>query len=208
MHIAIPFERRINAPVGVQLHRTALPGAEVTSRYGLAVTDRRRSAIDHLAGCNFATATAFADRAISQGWCSLADLERRLETRTVGNAMVRRVLKTLTIGAEAESERRLQRLLRRAGIREWVGNHEVFDRGRFVARIDVAFPAHKLAIEVDGFAYHSERARFQRDRRRQNDLVALGWTVLRFTWSDLVDRPGYVLAAIRQQLFVGESCTA
>jgi very-short-patch-repair endonuclease len=58
----------------------------------------------------------------------------------------------------------------------------------------------RLAIEIDGWAYHSDVDRFQRDRRRQNVLVALGWTVLRFTWADLTQRPGYVTAAIRGQL--------
>jgi very-short-patch-repair endonuclease len=57
-----------------------------------------------------------------------------------------------------------------------------------------------IAIEVDGWAFHHSPERFQRDRTRQNDLVALGWTVLRFTWGDLVERPGYVVAAIRRQL--------
>ena len=54
----------------------------------------------------------------------------------------------------------------------------------------------KLAIEVDGMAHHIDVDRFRRDRRRQNALVALGWTVLRFTWADLTDRPGYVIATI------------
>ena len=56
--------------------------------------------------------------------------------------------------------------------------------------------AHKIAIEIDGFAYHSDRARYQQDRNRQNLLVLDGWTVLRFTWEDITDRPGQVLAAI------------
>jgi very-short-patch-repair endonuclease len=38
-----------------------------------------------------------------------------------------------------------------------------------------------LVIEVDGWAYHRTPDRFQRDRERQNRLVAAGWTVLRFT---------------------------
>ena len=48
--------------------------------------------------------------------------------------------------------------------------------GRFVGRVDAALPELKLAIEVDGFEHHSTPEAFQRDRTRQNDLVALGWT--------------------------------
>jgi very-short-patch-repair endonuclease len=48
-------------------------------------------------------------------------------------------------------------------------------------KIDLAYPELKIAIEVDGFGPHGTRVAFDDDRRRQNDLVAAGWTVLRFT---------------------------
>lgn len=70
--------------------------------------------------------------------------------------------------------------------------------GRLVARLDLAFPAARVAVEIDGLAYHSDAKRFQYDRTRQNLLVSLGWTVLRFTWRDLQDRPDYVVATIQQ----------
>jgi hypothetical protein len=54
-----------------------------------------------------------------------------------------------------------------------------------------------LAIEVDGWAWHHDVERFRRDRQRQNALVLAGWTVLRFTWHDLTQRPGEVVAEIR-----------
>jgi len=49
---------------------------------------------------------------------------------------------------------------------------------------------------VDGWAWHSTADRFRADRRRQNALILAGWTVLRFTWDDLVHRPDAVLAQI------------
>lgn len=62
--------------------------------------------------------------------------------------------------------------------------------------IDVAFLTRRLAIEVDGWAWHSDVDRFAHDRR-QNALVLTGWTVLRFTWHDLTSRPQTVIAQIR-----------
>ena len=53
-----------------------------------------------------------------------------------------------------------------------------------------------VVIEVDGYAYHS-RAAFQTDRTKQNRLVMAGYTILRFTWADLTERPGAVLQAVR-----------
>jgi very-short-patch-repair endonuclease len=42
--------------------------------------------------------------------------------------------------------------------------------------------------------------RFVDDRRRQNAVVNLHWTVLRYTWHDLVDRPDGVVNEIRTAL--------
>jgi very-short-patch-repair endonuclease len=72
--------------------------------------------------------------------------------------------------------------------------------GRLVARVDFGFPQHRLVVEIDGYAYHHDRHRFQRDRQRQNDLAALGWVVLRFTWFDLHERPGELVARIRRHI--------
>lgn len=103
-------------------------------------------------------------------------------------------------GAAAESERALHRILRGAGLGGWQPNFSVVANGCVVAVLDVAFVSARLAIEVDGWAFHSDVDRFQRDRHRQNALHALGWTVLRFTWADLTTRPSYVVATILAQL--------
>ncbi len=58
----------------------------------------------------------------------------------------------------------------------------------------------RVAVEVDGWAWHVTADRFVDDRRRQNALVNLGWTVLRFTWHDLVSRPDGVVDEIRSAL--------
>lgn len=63
-----------------------------------------------------------------------------------------------------------------------------------------SFDDARLIVEIDGFAFHSAGADFQRDRTRQNALVAAGWTVLRFTWADLTERPDHVVAVIRHAL--------
>lgn len=84
----------------------------------------------------------------------------------------------------SEAERRAHTQLREAGIRGWVTNHRVVIDGRSYF-LDVAFPGLLLVLEVDGFENHKSRDSFENDRRRQNDLVAAGWTVLRLTWAML-----------------------
>jgi very-short-patch-repair endonuclease len=103
-----------------------------------------------------------------------------------------------TAATESELETRFVQLLRRAGLPEPVRQYEVYDGFALVGRIDFAYPDRRLAIELDGLGAHADR--FQRDRTRQNGLVLMGWTVLRFTWADVVDRPEYVLAALTSAL--------
>jgi len=93
----------------------------------------------------------------------------------------------------------LHRLLRSAGLIGWLPNYPVRLGGQSVV-LDVAFPTTRLAIEVDGLVWHVDPARFQRDRTRQNELVTAGWTVLRFTWADLTERPDHVVAVVRSTL--------
>lgn len=56
-------------------------------------------------------------------------------------------------------------------------------------RLDFAIPAKKIAFEMDGYTYHSDREAWARDRRRDLDLSALGWRVHRFDGDMIRDNP-------------------
>ena len=114
--------------------------------------------------------------------------------------MLRQILSQLDDGAAAQSERVLHQLLRKAGVTGWRANEPIWWNGELVGVADIALPRLMLIIEIDGWAFHSDVDQFQRDRTRQNTLVAAGWTVLRFTWADLTQRPEHVIRAIRQIL--------
>jgi hypothetical protein len=75
-------------------------------------------------------------------------------------------------------------------------HHRVTDGERFVAEVDLAYPDLRIAIELDG-RIHLEPEVRERDLPRQNDLVLLGWTVLRFSWQRFADHPDRVIAEIR-----------
>lgn len=106
----------------------------------------------------------------------------------------------LLAAEESVLEGRLLTLLRRSGLPAPSVQFEVRHAGRFVARVDAAYPDQRVAIELDGYEHHTSSKAFQRDRARQNELVSLGWTVLRFTWHDVVNRPQTVVAAIARVL--------
>jgi very-short-patch-repair endonuclease/predicted kinase len=100
---------------------------------------------------------------------------------------------------DSDFELLLLGLLLEHGLPEPVLHHRIDDAGRFVAEVDLAFPGFKIAIEADGPAHLDPDVR-ERDLARQNDLVLLGWTILRFTWERLTTRPDLVVGVVRAAL--------
>jgi len=142
------------------------------------------------------------DRALQQRWIAAESLLRRAadgDTRR-GVEQLRALSREAVTGTHSEAERVAVSLLRAEGIEGWVANYEVRAGDSIMAIADVAFVAVRLAIELDGRAWHVDADQFQRDRRRQNALVKAGWTVLRYTWRDLTEEPDRVIAEIRHTL--------
>lgn len=55
----------------------------------------------------------------------------------------------------------------------------------FRYRLDFAFPQQKVAIELDGYQYHSSKEQFTNDRKRQRELEMAGWRFVRFSGSEI-----------------------
>jgi very-short-patch-repair endonuclease len=65
-------------------------------------------------------------------------------------------------------------------------------------RLDFAFPALKLAVEVDGYVHHFAPDHARRDHARRNQLLRQGWLILVYTWLDVVREPARVAAEIAE----------
>jgi very-short-patch-repair endonuclease len=192
--IEVTVPRRLgpgNRP-GVRIRRRDLLAADVVGTRGLWLTGLPLSVLETAVVLN--DGSAFLDRA----------LQRRVRFPTVYRAFCRnvgrhgsssagRLLVAAADRADSAAERLLVRLLRGAGIGGWQLGHPF---GPWL--IDLAFPAKKVAVEVDGWAWHVDAERFRNDRRKQNALVRAGWDPLRFTWHDLDGRPREVVEEIRE----------
>jgi very-short-patch-repair endonuclease len=198
VHLTVADRRFRKAMPNLRLHRVPLLGKDVTDAQGLPITSRTRTVIDLLRSDPIARGRTLLDRAIQLGWVTRADILASVVNgrgRT-GNARLRQLCADLEPGAHAESERLLHRILKRAGVAGWVPQYRV-RLGSRIAFVDVAFPAIRLEIEIDGKLYHDEFSdRFEDDRSRQNALIQAGWRILRFTWRQLNDEPGVVLGEI------------
>lgn len=71
---------------------------------------------------------------------------------------------------------------------------------RWIGRVDVAYPAARLLVELDSRQWHDTSTAFEDDRRRDNALVLAGWRVIRITWRMLHDEPEKVVDLLRKLL--------
>lgn len=62
--------------------------------------------------------------------------------------------------------------------------------------VDLFWADERLVVEIDGYAFHGSRAAFERDRRRDADLVAAGCAVIRITWRQAVHEPLATVARV------------
>jgi len=180
---------------GVAVRRRELAAADVTSRRGVAVTARPLTVLEgavELGGAG----SLLLDRAL-QLWIPFPEAYRTYcrNLGSHGSSSAGRLLVAAADRSASVAERLLVRMLREAGTTGWQCGFPAAGH-----KIDIAFPAARVAIEVDGWAWHMDAERTQVDQRRQNALVCAGWTILRYTWHDLVGRPRLVIAEIRHEI--------
>ncbi|SOD94474.1 Protein of unknown function [Blastococcus haudaquaticus] len=184
-----------------RIHRSDLLPEDVTRRASLPVTTPARTWRD-LAGVLQPPALLAVTDQLLDGLCTRAELERQMARRPKGRgcARARAVLPIADRRSESPMESVLRWLIHEAGSPMpdlQVDVHS--DGGSFVGRADFLWRDRRVLVEFDG-DHHRERSTFVKDLRRQNGLVAAGWTILRFSSADVVGRPAYVIATIRRAL--------
>lgn len=140
---------------------------------------------------------ALIERFLREGRLVAADLAAVLPAfaHSAGQQVRRRIVLTSLDNPWSGGERRLQELLRRGRVAGWVANAELAVEDRVIFP-DLYFADARLVVEFDGFAVHTKPEVFESDRVRQNVLVIEGYTVLRYTWKQLVNAPDDVVAQI------------
>ena len=193
MTVTVPRNSHARQLEGVHIRYRSLADAEVFIRSDLRVTSLPLSVLE----AAIEDSITVVDNAL---------LRRRVSVKQLTDAAARRagtpdepamanILELLGPGARSAAERIAIRLLEAADVGGWTANYAT---DGYIA--DLAFPAARLIVEIDGFAYHRDAATFQRDRERRNDLIAAGWTVLNFTWTVLTERSDHFVERVRRAL--------
>lgn len=125
-------------------------------------------------------------RAFATQWARYRDgtpgLQQVLARRPVGARPTGSDLETLGL-----------QVFRRGGVPEPVRQWPVHDEdGEWVADADFGFPWRLFVVEMDGLEIHGLKEHLQYDLNRQNRISDAGYDFRRFTYADVVLRPGYV----------------
>ena len=185
--VLVDLHRRVKMD-GVRSHRSgALFTADVSRHLRIPVTTPERTLVD-LSGCLPArTLAKLVDDGLRRRLVRLERLSKCVARlpKSPGRrpALIHELLAERLPGydpGDSDLETRVLRALVAAGLAAPVQQHRV-RIGKRTFRIDLAYPVARLAIELDGWEFHSSRTAFDDDRARANALVTAGWTVLRFT---------------------------
>ncbi len=200
VEVSVPTGVRFGPVAGLRVRRVRLPASDVTQVRGRPCTTPLRTALDIARTEPLPEGVAALDVLLARGVVDHPALRSAVRAQPTprGARRAERAVDLADARAESPQESRLRVVLALAGLVA-VPQHTVRDpAGRFVARVDLAFPEQRVAIEYDG-AWHGEPGQLARDRRRLNALVAAGWTVLHVTAGDLHE-PEALVARVRALL--------
>jgi very-short-patch-repair endonuclease len=195
MHVTVAGDRRNRD--GIVIHRATLHPEDVTRRHGIPVTSAARTLLDLAA----TEPTRELELALNE-----AELMHRVSTPSLneqfsryprhrGTAALKEAIQTDPAFTRSEAERRALDLIRRARLPAPETNAQIHGH-----EVDLLWRQQRLVVEIDGYAYHSARRSFERDRRRDQTLIAGGHRVIRITWRQIHREPETLVATLATAL--------
>jgi very-short-patch-repair endonuclease len=199
--VIVASTSRASTSPGVQIHRSrVLESRDVRITHGLPVTSPARTLLDIAPGATDRQLEIAFDRAIVERTVRLSQV-RDLLGRAGGHpgrgrlaALTERESDASTLTASDHEERMLA-LIRQAGLPAPEVN---FPLGGW--KLDFYWPAARFGLEVDTHGFHSSRYRFERDRRKDNELRRVDIEVMRIVRREITDRSHGLIADLTREL--------
>lgn len=186
---------------GIIVHRQSVPSEHRRVRHGVPVTSLVRTVLDLASVYRVARLAQVFEEAQVRHQLDPAVLAAEVISRPGhrGSGRLRIVLADAVDPAGVRSilELRFLRLCLRAGLPRPVVNERL---GPWT--LDFLWPAQRVVVETDGYAFHRTPAKRKRDARKDDDLRRLGLTVIRLTWADVTERPDETVSIVLDALSV------
>lgn len=189
-HVTVPRGQvRLITGQKCVLHWSAAPSLD-------DVTTPTRTVLDCIRSLPLAEALAIADSALRQNIVDADDLfAAAAALRGAHRRRIREVVALADHRAESVLESALRAILIEAGIEGFEPQYAVRDRD-FSARLDLGQPRLRIALEAEGFEFHGTRQALVKDCRRHVNLSIRGWTLLRFSWEDVMYDKDWVAGVV------------
>jgi hypothetical protein len=190
---------------GLVVHETEKFLAEdVTERDGIPVTTVEQTLLGLAAMKRAAVLEMALDSALRRELTTYSSVRAFVDQKAArgrnGIVLLRSILDAndpLAGVPESARETALKRLLRRHGFPAPVFQYVIRHEGRFIARVDAAYPELRIAIEYDSYEHHTGKLALVRDTDRRNQLTQIRWQTVAFTAADLRRDGGQAIEALR-----------
>jgi hypothetical protein len=199
MHVTAPTRRRAEREFEVHFS-SVLAEEDRAVREEIPLTALPRTLLDLAATAGPGRLEGCLDRAEAQGLLDLRAGEALL-ARAGGHRGRGRLARALRIYRpdpafeRSKLERRFRMLAGRAGLPPPSMNFNVAGY-----ELDAYWETERFGVELDVFETHGSRAAFERDRRREDDLMLIGVETIRVTGPRLRSEPGATIERVRAHL--------
>ena len=192
---------------GICWHRAPYPlPDEIGIVDGIPCTSVARTIVDLAGMLGDRSLRQAVEQAAVRGTLDLTEMDRAIAraARRRGIPTLRSILSTwrpyrITPKVRSRLESKFLRLAAEAGLSRPAVNAVLVLEGHRL-EIDFLWEEERLAIETDGEETHGTPAAFQRDRWRDQVLLAAGYRSGRVTWRQIADEPAGVIMRIRRTL--------
>lgn len=189
-------------PPDLRVIRSTLPIADITTIGTIVLTSPERTVLDVLRRSPRVDGVILLDAMLQRRTVAMPILEAAsiVWSGRRGGAKIAAALREAEWRSESPMETRTRLVIVDGGLPRPVAQYVIRDsEGRFIARVDLAYPVERIALEYEG-DHHRERATFRRDIARVNALTALGWIVIRVTGDDIYRNPEQLTRRIAELL--------
>jgi hypothetical protein len=176
----------------VVAHRSGV-ATGVVERHGTRMSDPARAWYESRTLLTVDELVVVAEHLVGRAaLATVDDLASWVRPGDRGVARSRMALDLVRVGSESAMETTTRLIAVRAGFPEPELNVDVRDaRGRFLGRVDMAWPELRIAVEYDG-DHHRDQGTFRRDQWRGNGFTVNGWIVIHVTAVDIPDPAQFV----------------
>ncbi|MFZ5468772.1 MAG: hypothetical protein ACOZIN_04975 [Myxococcota bacterium] len=208
IHLLVPVAQNL-AAVGVVVHRSrTLEAKDRTKRFGIPVTSLPRTLIDLAAIWDEHRLAKALDSALAKygqldaGW--IRKECRRLSTR--GRPGLEVLLGLLSRRSpqreklDSDFEREVRVVLEATELPRPAAHYRVVENERFLAEVDFAWPAKRIALWCKGGGVHRRHGKFELTEVQESELSVAGWRVVKVTSERFENDPTGFVSLVRRAL--------